>query len=81
MLTCNDLLGGPPHTNATSQLNAEALRDLLDFPESWIEIVPACIPFGLSQTLHELWRFDLNRASCQIAEGCHARAKSIFEEM
>ena len=66
---------------AASKLNAEALRDLLDFPESWVEIVPTCIRFGLSQTLHELWRFDLNRASSQIAESCHTRAKLIFEEM
>src|SRR6266404_535689 len=71
----------PACSNAASKLNAEALRNLLDFPESRIEIVPTCIRFGLSQTLHGLRRFDVNRSSSQIAESCNARAKSILEEI
>jgi hypothetical protein len=64
-----------------SKLNAEALRDLIDFPESRFEIVPTCVRFGLSQALHDLWRFDMNWSSSQIVESCHTRAKSILEEM
>src|SRR5712692_8546161 len=59
---------GRPHVHsAASKLNAEVLRDLLDLPESRVEIVTTCIRFSLPQTLHELWRFDLNRSSSQIA--------------
>ncbi len=55
-LASNEFVGRrrPACTNVASQLNAETLRDLLDLSESRVEIVPTCIRFGLSQTLHEL---------------------------
>jgi hypothetical protein len=81
-LASTDLFGGTAMcTNAASKLNAQALCNLFDLSKSRIQIVPLCVRFGLSQALHELWRFDTNWSSSQIVESCHTRTKSTLKEM